>query len=130
MRNTFGRQRPAVDIAALVMLFLGFCAMGVAVWAFTLTWAGVLLPLAFIIGIIADMRSEIREVELTDDALLVRTFFRTWPIPRAHVTGVVVDQRGAAVDVLNGARYYITPGGADHAEFDSALERWWNEPAK
>jgi hypothetical protein len=126
MRQIFGRQRPAVDIAALVILFLGFCAMGIAVWAFTLTWAGVLLPLAFVLGIVADMRGEIREVELADDALLIRTFFRTWPIPRDHITAVTFDARGAAIDVLNGSRYYITPQGADDAAFATALQQWWN----
>ena len=121
----FGKQRPAIDTTAMVVLFAGFAMLAVAVRALTGHWFGVLLPLAYLMGAWAGLRAEIRQVELTDDALLVRTFLRTWPIPREHVTGVVIDEAGAGVDVLNGARYYLTPRGVDAGELGEALIRWW-----
>jgi hypothetical protein len=126
--GVFGQQRTRADIAALAVLSAGFSVLAVAVWALTQQWFGLLLPLAFVIGAWAGLRAEIRQVEFREDQILVRTFLRTWPIARTHITGIVIDDSGAGIDVLNGARYYLTPRDADPAEFADALIRWWRDP--
>jgi hypothetical protein len=120
----FGRQRPPRDVAVLLLLFLGFTGLALAFWLYTRTWAGLLLPLGYAIGIYATLRAEVRELELRDDVLLLRTFLREYPIPRAHVTAVVRTEEGTAIDVVNGARYQITPIGVDAAAVASAIETW------
>lgn len=120
----FGRQRPAADLAALSLLLIGFTALAAAIFFMRETVIGALLPLSFITGAIAGLRSEVREVELQADRLIVRTFFRSYPIPRANITGVVITERGVAMDVLNGSRYPINPPGVDPAELHAALRQW------
>lgn len=120
----FGRQRSVRDIAVIALLFTGFTALAVAFWLYTLTWAGALLPIGFLVGAYATLRAEVREIELRDDALLLRTFFRQYTIPRAHVTKIARTDRGAAIDVLNGNRYFVTPPDADADEVADALETW------
>lgn len=120
----FGRQRPPRDAAALVLLFAGFVALALAFWLYTHTWAGALLPLGYVIGVYATLRAEVRELEVREDALLLRTFFRQYAIPRAHITAVVRTDRGTAIDVLNGARYEIAPPGVDADEVFDAVDAW------
>jgi hypothetical protein len=111
-------------VVALGLLFTGFAALGVAFLILTANWAGLLLPLAFLLGIIPPLRTDVREIELRGDALLVRTFFREYPIPRAHVRAVLRTPDGVAVEVLNGNRYLVTPPGTDLATLSSALGEW------
>ena len=120
----FGRQRSARDFLTLALLFLGFTALAVAFWMLTLNWAGLLLPLGFLIGAYATLRAEVKEIELRDDALILRTFFRAYSIPRAHVTNVARTPRGAAIDVLNGNRYHVTPPETDAELVAHELEEW------
>lgn len=121
----FGRQRSARDYTTLALLFLGFTALAVAFWILTLNWAGLLLPIGYLIGAYASLRAEVKELELESDTLILRTFFRAYRIPRVHVTNVARTDRGAAIDVLNGNRYYVTPPDADAEEVANALEEWW-----
>lgn len=125
----FGRQRSPSDIASMMLLFLGFSALAIAFWIYTSTWFGLLLPLGYLIGAYATLRSEVKEIELRGDTLLVRTFFREYPIPRAHVTKVVRTGNGAAIEVLNGNRYDVTPSDADPDEVARALEEWLVPPS-
>ena len=120
----FGRQRPAGDLAALALLFLGFCGLAVAVFFLRETLFGALLPLAFVAGAIAGLRAEVRELELRDDRLILRTFFRGYGIPKAHIKAVVMTPQGVAIDVLNGARYAINPPGVDAEGLQNALLAW------
>ncbi|MFZ2492952.1 MAG: hypothetical protein WA208_15825, partial [Thermoanaerobaculia bacterium] len=101
MTVTFGRQRPGTDVAAVVLLLTGFTAIACSMWLARGAWLGVLLPVAFVIGIAAGFRTEVREVELTGDRMTLRTFFRSYPIPRAHIRRVVLTDRGLAIEVLN-----------------------------
>lgn len=120
----FGRQRAPRDVAALVLLFTGFLALALAFRLYTNTWAGLLLPIGYLIGIYTALRTEVREIDLRGDTLVIRTFLRQYPIPRAHITGVVRTERGCAIDVLNGARYEITPPGTDPGEVFDAVAAW------
>ena len=120
----FGKQRPARDLAALALLFLGFCGLALAIFYLRETLVGALLPLAFLVGAYAGLRTEVREIELLPDKLILRTFFRGYDIPRAHIRGVVMTPRGAAIDVQNGARYDINPPGVDAEELERALREW------
>lgn len=120
----FGTQRPAADSLTIALLLLGFTALAVAFWMLTDNWAGVLLPLGFLIGAWATLRAEVTEIELRGETLVLRTFFRAYPLPRAHVKNVVRTPRGAAIDVLNGNRYYVTPAHADADQVARALEDW------
>lgn len=63
-------------------------------------------------------------MELRDDRLLLRTFFKTYTIPRAHVTTVGIDARGVFIDVINGNRYPITPRSVDADEMLPAVTAW------
>lgn len=121
---TFGRQRPLRDLAALALLLLGFSALAVAFWLYTANWAGVLLPIGFLIGAYAQLRGEVRELELRGDALLVRTFFREYRMPRPHIRRVLRTPAGVAVEVLNGNRYEVLPPGVSAGELAPALEAW------
>lgn len=121
----FGRRRPPADVAAIVLLLAGFADLALAVRAVYDTWAGLLLPLAFIGGAIAGLRAEVREIEFRRDALLLRTFFRAYTIPRAHIVRVLRENFGASIEVLNGARYFVTPPGVDPHAFGDALESWF-----
>lgn len=123
-QGKFGRQRPPRDIAALALLLAGFSALGLAFWILTSNWLGGLLPLGFLLGAWQSLRADVREIELRGDALLVRTFFREYSIPRAHVTNVVLTPEGAAIDVLNGSRYQVTPPGTDAAKLAHAFDAW------
>ena len=124
----FGRQRPASDLAALALLFLGFCGLALAVFYLRETLAGVLLPLAFLVGAFAGLRSEVRELELLPEKLVLRTLFRAYDIKRAHVRGVVMTAKGVAIDVQNGARYDVNPPGVDAFELERALREWLTSP--
>jgi hypothetical protein len=123
-RRVFGVQRPPYDIAGIALLFAGFTMLALGFWVLNANWAGILLPLGFLIGAFNSLRTEVRQIELHDDALIVRTFFRQYSIPRAHVTKVVHAPEGAAVDVLNGRRYVVSPPQADAREVALALEMW------
>src|SRR5687768_8292245 len=81
--STFGTQRPGRDVAGLTLLFAGFSLLALAFWVLTANWAGVLLPIGYLVGVINTLRTDVREIELREDVLLVRTFFREYPIPRA-----------------------------------------------
>lgn len=120
----FGRQHPTRDLAAIVLLFSGFSGLAFAFYLLTSNWLGLLLPVAFVIGAWSALRGEVREIELRGDTLMVRTFFRGYPIPRAHVTRVVRTAESASIDVLNGARYDVTPDGEDPVAVAAALEEW------
>jgi hypothetical protein len=122
---TYGRRRPPLDVAALALLFAGFCALALAVRAVYGTWSGALLPLAFVAGAFAGLRAEVRELELRRDALVLRTFFRAYTIPRAHVVRVIHEERGASIEALNGAQYFLTPPGVDARAFADALDAWF-----
>ena len=125
----FGRQRSPSEVTTIVMLFLGFLALAVAFWIYTSNWAGLLLPLGFLIGLFGTFRAEVKELELRGETLILRTFFRAYPIPRAHVTKVVRTPRGAAIEVLNGNRYEVTPPDADAEEVARALDTWLLQPS-
>jgi len=124
MLMRFGRQRSARDVLTLALLFIGFSALAVAFWILNLSWAGLLLPIGFLIGAYATLRAEVKELEIRGETLILRTFFRAYPIPRAHVTNVAHTPRGAAIDVLNGNRYYVTPPDVDAEVVAQALEEW------
>ena len=120
----FGRQRPPADVAALALLLIGFSALAAAIFYLRETVIGVFLPLTFIAGAIAGLRAEVRELELLPDRLIVRTFFRSYAVPRANITAVVMTERGVAMDVLNGSRYPINPPGVDPIELLDAVRTW------
>lgn len=121
----FGEQRTPRDVLVLALLLVGFTALAVAFWLLTLNWAGILLPIGFLIGAYAQLRVEVREVELRRDRLFVRTFFREYPMPRSHIRSVIRSPDGAAiVEVLNGNRYAVTPPGVDGEELARTLEEW------
>lgn len=124
MQRTFGRQRSRAEIGAAILLLVGFTALAYAMWIARGAWFGVLLPIAYLVGIFSGFRSEVREIDLDDETLTIRTFFRAYPIPRAHITNVAATRRGVAIDVLNGARYFITPPGVDPEEMFGAVSRW------
>lgn len=109
------------------VLLAGFCALALAFHVYTASWLGVLLPLAFLVGMWSSLRTEVRQLDLREDALLVRTFFRSYRMPREHIIRVVRTPLGPAVDVLNGSRYTIGPVDSDHGEVAEALERWVRE---
>ena len=120
----FGRQRPASDLAALALLLAGFSLLAAAAYSLRGTLFGVLLPLTFIAGVITGLRTEVREIELRPDTLVVRTFFRAYDLPRAHIRAVVTTPQGVAIDVLSGARYAINPPGVDPVELERTLRAW------
>ncbi|HEX6099064.1 MAG TPA: hypothetical protein VF432_22315 [Thermoanaerobaculia bacterium] len=125
----FGRQRSPSEVTTILMLFLGFTGLAAAFWILTLNWAGLLLPLGFLIGLFGTFRAEVKEIELRGETLILRTFFRAYPIPRAHVTKIVRTPRGPAIEVLNGNRYDVTPPGTNAEEVARALEAWLREKA-
>ena len=120
----FGEQRPIADIAALALLLIGFCALAAIIFYLRETVIGVFLPATFVVGAIAGLRTEVRELELQPDRLIVRTFFSSYAVPRANITTVVLTPRGVAMDVLNGSRYQINPPGVDATELHAALREW------
>lgn len=122
--RVFGVQRPARDVAALALLLTGFSALACAFWILHANWAGLLLPIGFLIGAFSSLRTEVREIELREEVLIVRTFLREYPIPRAHVTKIVRTPQGASVEVLNGNRYLVTPPDTDAAALSRRLEEW------
>lgn len=120
----YGEQRPIADVAALALLLIGFSALAAAIFFLRETVIGALLPLTFIAGAIAGLRAEVRELEVQPGRLIIRTFFRSYPIDRANIVGVVMTERGVAMDVLNGSRYPINPPGVDPDELYRALREW------
>lgn len=116
----FGRQRAPRDLLVLGLLLAGFSGLALAFWLLTANWLGVLLPLGYVMGAYATLRAEVREVELRRDTLLLRTFFRTYPIPRAHIRAL----RGTEIEVLNGNRYEVAPADADRGGVQRALASW------
>ncbi len=128
-RITFGRQRSAKDLVTIALLLAGFTALALAFKIFTASWLGTLLPIGFIIGLAATLRMEVRQIDLNDELLVIRTFFRAYSIPRAHITSVNLTADGTAITVLNGARYFITPPGVDAAELTNAVRAWLAQAA-
>lgn len=120
----FGRQRSPGDYLTILALLAGFCALAVAYRVYTDTWLGLLLPLGYLIGLAAALRTEVRELVIEGDRLVVRTFFGTYPMPRHHVLRVLRTPRGPAVEVLNGNRYAVAPYGSDNEAVAAALEEW------
>ena len=125
----FGRQRPASDVAALALLLVGFFALAVAIFFLRETLLGLLVPLTFLIGVISGLRAEVREVELLEDRMVLRTFFRAYRIPRAHITAVVLTPKGIAIDVQNGTRFFINPPDVDPAPLRLAISEWLRNAA-
>ena len=121
----FGRQRSPSEVTTIVMLFLGFAGLAVAFWILTSNWAGLLLPLGFLIGLFGTFRAEVKEIELRDEILILRTFFRAYPIPRAHIRAL----RGTEIEVLNGNRYEVAPPGVDRRDVARALAEWLGPPS-
>ena len=121
---TFGRQRSAKDLVTIALLLTGFTALALAFRIFTASWLGTLLPIGFIIGLAATLRVEVRQIDLYDDRLVIRTFFRAYSIPRDHITSVHHTPDGTAITVLNGARYSITPSGVGASELTRAVREW------
>ena len=119
--TTFGRQRAPRDFLVLALLLTGFSGLALAFWLLTDNWLGVLLPLGFLLGAWTTLRAEVRELELRGDSLVIRTFFRTYPIPRAHIRTL----RGTEIEVLNGNRYEVAPADADRDEVQRALTSWF-----
>lgn len=117
----FGRQRSPREVVTIVLLFTGFTALAIAFWALTENWAGLLLPLGFIIGLFGTFRAEVKEIELQGDVLVLRTFFRSYAIPRAHIRTL----RGTEIEVLNGNRYDVAPPMAEREAVAAALEGWF-----
>jgi hypothetical protein len=120
----FGRQRPASDVAALALLLVGFFGLAVAIFYLRETLLGLLVPLTFLVGVIAGLRAEVREVELLEDRLILRTFFRAYRIPRAHIRAVVLTPKGVAIDVQTGARFFINPPDVDEEPLLLAMSEW------
>lgn len=116
----FGRQRPPRDVLVIALLLVGFSGLALGFWLLTRNWLGVLLPVGYMIGVYATLRAEVRELEFRGHTLLLRTFFRTYPIPRAHIRRL----RDTEIEVLNGNRYEIAPPSADRDAVRRALERW------
>ncbi|HEX6083890.1 MAG TPA: hypothetical protein VF266_05165 [Thermoanaerobaculia bacterium] len=119
----FGRQRSPRDLLVIALLMTGFCGLAVAFWLLTGTWLGALLPLGFVVGAYATLRAEVREIELRGDTLFLRTLFRTYPIPRAHIRRL----HGGEIEVLNGNRYAVVPADANADEVQRALATWLAE---
>ena len=120
----WGEQRPIADVAAIALLLIGFSGLAAAIFYLRETIIGVLLPLTFIAGAWAGLRTEVRELELQPERLIVRTFFRSYPVPRANVIAIVMTDRGVAMDVLNGSRYPINPPDVDPVELAAVLRAW------
>ena len=120
----FGRQHSPSDVGTIVLLLSGFTALAIAFWILTSNWAGLLLPLGFLIGLFGTFRGEVKEIELRGDTLFLRTFFREYPIPRAHIRAL----NGTQIEVLNGNRYDVAPPGADPEEVTRALKEWLAAP--
>ena len=116
----FGRQRSPTEVATILLLFLGFTALAAAFWILTENWVGLLLPLGFLIGLFGTFRAEVKEIEFRGETLILRTFFRAYPIPRTHIRTL----RGTEIEVLNGNRYDVAPAGTDREEVTRALEAW------
>ena len=116
----FGRQRSFWEVSTILLLFSGFTALAIAFWILTGNWAGLLLPVGFLIGLFGTFRAEIKEIEFQGEMLILRTFFRAYRIPRTHIRAL----RGTEIEVLNGNRYEVAPPEADAAEVARALEEW------
>ena len=126
-QRIFGRRRRGRDAFVVALLLVGFSGLAAAIRILSGNWFGALLPIAFIYGSAIALRREIREIETRGGTLVVRTLFRDYAIPRAHITNVVLTAEGAAIDVLNGNRYDITPAGEDRVAVWRAVREWWDE---
>ena len=115
---TFGRQRSVRDFVVLALLFVGFGGLAVAFWLLTGSWLGLLLPAGYLLGAWTTLRAEVRELELRGDVMFIRTFFRSYPIPRAHIRTL----RDTEIEVVNGNHYEVAPADADHDEVRRAIE--------
>lgn len=107
------------------LLLIGFTTLAVAVQLLTRSWVGYLLPAGYVAGAWAALRVQVRAVELAEDHILISTFFRQYPIPRAHITSVLAGPEGAVIYVLNGARYDVTPEDVEPEAFARAMDQWW-----
>src|SRR5215217_6839923 len=105
----FGRQRTPRDFLVLALLLIGFGGLAVAFRLLTHSWLGLLLPAGYLLGAWTTLRSEVRELELRGDTIFLRTFFRTYPIPRTHIRSL----HDTEIEVLNGNRYEVAPAGVD-----------------
>jgi hypothetical protein len=119
----FGRQRTSRDYLVLALLFVGFTGLAVAFWLLTESWLGLLLPAGYLLGAWTTLRAEVRELELGADTMFIRTFFRTYPIPRAHIRTL----RDTEIEVLNGNRYEVAPADEDRDEVRRAIEAWLDD---
>lgn len=123
----FGRQRAPGDIATLLLLLTGFSGLGVAFWILNSSVMGALLPIAFLAGTWQSLRTDVREIEVRGETLFVKTFLRSYPIPRAHIVAVVRAPLSTAVEVLNGRRYGVTPPGVSPVAVANALDAWMEQ---
>ena len=53
----FGEQRPIADVAGLALLLIGFSALAAIIFYLRETVIGVFLPLTFVVGAIAGLRT-------------------------------------------------------------------------
>jgi hypothetical protein len=131
-RQRFGRRFPAVYLATSVIVCGAFVALGVWLWRSEGQWIGLLVPPVLLWGLHAEFRDQIRELELHETALVLRTVLRERVVLRQDIdhTELLLKPvgNGHLLSVLlvlrDGSSVWVHPVGQDAQDVYAAVESW------
>jgi hypothetical protein len=131
-RQRFGRRFPAVYLASSVIVCGAFVALGVWLWRSEGVWVGLLVPPVLLWGLYAEFRDQLRELELHETKLVLRTVLRERVVMRQDIdrTQLLLKpvRSGHLLSVLlvlrDGSSVWVHPVGEDAEDVYAAVENW------
>lgn len=131
-RQKFGRRFSAVYLATSVVVCGAFVALGVWLWSSEGHWIGLLVPPVLVWGLHSEFRDQIRELEVHESALVVRTVLRERALLRQDIDHAELLLKpvgsGHLLSVLlvlrDGRSVWVQPVGEDAQAVHGAIVSW------
>ena len=131
-RHKFGRRFAASYLAPSLLVLAAFVALGLWLWASEGEWIGLLVPPALLWGLYAEFRDQLRELELRQESLVLRTILRERIILREDIVSTQLlltpVRNGKLLSVMvvlrDGRSVWIQPAGQDAQEVHATVKSW------
>ncbi|MFL6248730.1 MAG: hypothetical protein ACJ74H_22085 [Thermoanaerobaculia bacterium] len=130
-RTIFGNRRAASFISFNALVFLGLSALGIWVWLDQRYWVGLVLPPMMVWALYTDLRDSVRQVEVGEDSVIIRTFLREEAIPASEIAEVDLTLKpvgaqqilACGIALQDGDYRFLVPPGVDAVELTEAMRR-------
>ncbi len=131
-RRLFGKRRAMPDLLLNLALFLSLGGAGVWLWFEERNWIGLVLLPILVRALYTDLRDNVREIEIRERDLAIRTFLRERVIPRVDIREVALvlrplgmNQRlSCGIGLHSGEAVWLAPRSIDVIELHEALRQW------